>query len=114
MPKRFRFRSSFLRDLALLMFAGVVGWWAHGVNTPVQAQHSSSDTARGSGELGFQFGGAGLEGSLTLYNPENRTLYVYPSAAANSHINCAFSIHVERPGAPLERQNCPVGSLFSH
>ena len=101
------------RDAAMLLVAGVIGWWAHAGNTPVRAAGSSSDTSRDGGNLGFQFGGAGPEGSLSLYNPETKTLYVYPASAGNSHINCAYSIHVEKPGAPLERQNCAIGSVFS-
>lgn len=108
-------KQSLLRDLALLTFASALGWWAHGANTPVRAARASSDTARGAeGTLGFQFGGAGMEGSLTIYSPESHTLYVYPAASSNSHINCAYSIHVERPGAPIDRQNCPIGSPFAH
>ena len=103
-----------VRDAAMLLVAGVIGWWAHRSNTTVRAAATGSDTARDGGNLGFQFGGAGLEGSLTLYNPENKTLYVYPAASGNAHINCAYSIRVEKPGAPLERQNCAIGSAFSH
>ncbi len=104
-------QRSLLRDATLLIVAGAIGWWAHGANTAVRAA-GYSDTAREGSGFGFQFGGAGIEGSLTLYNPENRTLYVYPAASGNSHINCAYSIRVEKPGAPLERQNCAIGSAF--
>ena len=55
-----------------------------------------------------------MEGALTLYSPANHTLYVYPANSGSSHINCACSIHVEKPGAPIERTNCPVGSTFAH
>ena len=101
------------RDAAMLLAAGVIGWWAHSANTPVRAAGAGSSSSRDGGNIDFQFGGAGLEGSLTLYNPENKTLYVYPAGVGNSHINCAYSIHIEKPGAPLERQNCAIGSVFS-
>ncbi|HEY4355706.1 MAG TPA: hypothetical protein VGN16_08170 [Acidobacteriaceae bacterium] len=107
--------QSLVRDAALLFFAGALGWWAHGGNAVVHANGTSSDSARGAdNNLAFQFGGAGIEGGLTIYNRDNHTLYVYPSAINNNHINCAFSIHVEKPGAPLERSNCPIGGVFTH
>ena len=52
------------------------------------------------------------EQSLTVYNTESHTLYVYPRVTeGNSHISCEYSFRVSVPGAPMERQNCPVGSL---
>lgn len=107
--------QSLVRDAALLLVAGAVGWWAHGSNTAVYANGTSSDSARGADtNLAFQFGGAGIEGGLTIYNRDNHTLYVYPSTINNNHINCAYSIRVDKPGAPLERSNCPIGGVFSH
>ena len=112
--------KSVARDLCLLTAAAAIGWWAHGAAPAVSAQNrtSASDSRTRSGDLaeplGFQFGGAGIEGSLTLYNPANRTLYVYPSANGNSHINCAYSFHIDKPGGPIDRENCPVGSAFGH
>jgi hypothetical protein len=97
-----------LRDLALLAFAAALGWWAHGANTAV-----SADTlARYPDELAFQFGGTGLEGSLTLYSPSDHKLYVYPAAAGNAHISCAYSLKLDRAGMPIERTNCGPGSLY--
>ncbi len=106
---------SLLRDLVLVCLAVGIGWWARGGSFPVHAQHSSSssDSARdGGSSLGFQFGGTGLEGSLTLYNPANHTLYVYPAAASNSYINCAYTLRVESLGGPIRRENCAPGSPF--
>lgn len=110
--------KSLVRDVVMLGCAGAIGWWAHG-GASVLAQRSmahaaSSDAARGGDMLGFQFGGTEMRDSLTVYSPADHTLYVYPAALNNSHINCAFSLKVERPGAPIERENCPIGSLFSH
>jgi hypothetical protein len=97
-----------LRDLTLLAAAAAIGWWAHGANTAVQAQHNSSSDTRES-SLGFAYSGLGPDGQLTLYNSSNHTLYVYPSVgrSGSSHINCLYSVHVDAAGAPLERTNCP-------
>ena len=97
-----------LRDVTLLAAAAAIGWWAHGANTTVQAQHNAPEG------LGFEYGGLGPDGQLTLYNNANHTLYVYPSIgrSSSSHVSCLYSVHVERAGAPLERENCPVGSFF--
>jgi len=82
----------------------------------VQAQRaSSSSSARGAGDgnLAFQMTGAGPDASLTIYNPENHTLYVYSRVGAgNSQINCAYSFRITKPGAPLERENCPIGEFL--
>jgi len=104
-----------VRDLALLGVAVSVGWWVRGAGAPVLAQHSSSSSsARGSGgdeSLAFQFVGSGPQQSLAVFNPENHTLYVYPRVGeGNSHISCEYSFTINRPGAPMDRQNCPVGS----
>ncbi len=107
----------FLREFVLFAFAAAIGWWAHGANNGVQAQHNNSSEAsrnNADGSLAFQYGGLGPDGELTLYNSANHTLYVYPSVgrSGNSHINCLYSVRVDRPGAPLERENCPAGSFF--
>lgn len=99
---------SWIRDVALLACAAGIGWWARGVNQPVLADSSARE------DLGFQLGGTGIEGSLTLYSPATHTFYVYPTKTGNSHINCIYSLRVERPGGAIERENCPVGSTFSH
>ena len=108
----------FLRDLALLAAAAAIGWWAHGASPTVSAQSrgssSSPESSRlASDGLAFQLSGMGPETALTLYNSANHTLYVYPAANGNSHINCAFSFHIDRPGAPIDRENCPIGSAFA-
>ncbi len=106
-----------LRDLTLLATASAIGWWAHGANTAVHAQRNSPTASHASADaLGFEYGGLGPGGELTLYNAANRTLYVYPSVgrSTNSHITCLYSVRVDRPGAPLERENCATGSFFPH
>ena len=98
---------SLLRDFVLLAFAAALGWWAHSADTAVHAEpNRPSDEG-----LAFQFGGgANIYGSLTLYNPSTRTLYVYPSAVNSDHINCAYSLQIDRAGGPIQRTNCPMGS----
>jgi hypothetical protein len=108
---------SVVRDLVLVCVAVAVGWWCRGAGTPVLAQRSgSSSSARGSGNeenLAFQLVGAGPQASLTVYNPENKTLYVYSGiGAGSSYINCEVSFTVANPGAPIQRRNCPVGDLL--
>jgi len=106
-----RSRSA-IRDLALVCLAVAVGWWVRGAGTTVLAQRSSSSSSSRGGDsnLAFQVTGAGPDALLTVYNPDNRTLYMYPRIGlGNSHISCAYSFTVANPGAPIERANCPVG-----
>jgi hypothetical protein len=105
-----------VRDLAMLTFAAALGWWAHGANFGVHAQPAAADSSArgGDGGLEFQFNGSNIKDSLTIYNSGNHTLYVYPAASGSSYINCAYSFHIERPGGPIDRQNCPVGEFQPH
>lgn len=108
-----------IRDGVLVAIALAVGWWVRGADKSVLAQRSgSSSSARGGvsdATLGFQFQGPEPQQSLSIYNPENHTLYVYPRVGqGNAHISCEYSFRIERPGAPIDRQNCPVGEQFGH
>jgi hypothetical protein len=101
-----------VRDLTLVAIAVSAGWWLRGAGTTVLAQRSSSSSSsRGSDAvLEFQLSAGGPQSSLTVYSSANHTLYVYPRiGVGNSNINCEYSLTVERPGAPIERKNCPIG-----
>ncbi len=106
---------SVVRDLALVCLAVAIGWWWRGAGTTVLAQRSSSSSsARGSStgdsNLAFQFDAGGSQQSLALYDPANHTIYVYPRVGVgNAYINCEYSLTVAVPGAPIRRQNCPMG-----
>jgi hypothetical protein len=104
-----------VRDVVLLGIALSVGWWWRGAGTTVLAQRSSSSSLARGGDstLAFQMIGTGPDALLTVYSPDNRTLYMYPRiGAGSSTVNCAYSFKVSSPGAPLERENCPVGELL--
>jgi hypothetical protein len=96
-----------VRIIALAGIAVSAGWWLRGADTAVMAERSSSGSDAG---LGFQLSAGGPQSSLTVYNPANHTLYVYPRVGVgSSSINCEYSLTVNQPGAPIQRQNCPVG-----
>jgi hypothetical protein len=76
------------------------------------ASSSSASARGGGGNLAFQLVGNGPQQSLTVFNPEDHTLYVYPRVTeGNSHISCEYSFTVGRLGGPIDRQNCSVGDL---
>jgi hypothetical protein len=104
--------GSVIRDLALVCLAVAVGWWWRGAETTVLAQRSSSSSSSRGGDLNlaFQVTGAGPEALLTVYNPDNHTLYMYPRiGSGNSYISCSYIFRVGNPGAPIQRENCPIG-----
>jgi hypothetical protein len=106
--------ASVVRDLALLCLAVAVGWWCRGAGTTVLAQRSSGSSSPRDGDpvLRFQMTGTGPDALLTVYNADNRTLYMYPRiGSGSSTVNCAYSFRVSSPGAPLQRENCPIGEL---
>jgi hypothetical protein len=106
---------SLLRDVALLCVAILIGWWARGANTAVMAKAAGSGgsgAAGGDAGLAFQLMGSGPDQALAVYNQGNRTLYVYARVGAgNSSVGCTYSLTIERPGAAVRRENCPVGEL---
>ncbi len=109
--------GSVVRGLALVCLAVAVGWWARGAGTTVLAQRSSSSSSSSSrgGDTGleFQMIGAGPQAMLTVYNPGNRTLYVYQRIGqGDSNVSCSYSFTVSNPGGPIQRTNCPVGELL--
>ena len=104
------FHISRMSRMTLLAAAFLgAGWWLRGLALPaVHAQRTGEDSG-----LAFQLSGIGPETALTVWNASNRTLYVYQGAVAgSSNVNCSFSFQIERPGAPIQRHNCPIGSLF--
>jgi len=106
---------SVVRDLVLICLAVAVGWWGRDAGKPVLAQRSSSSSSSrgasiGDSNLSFQFDSGGPQQSLSVYDSANRTIYVYPRVGVgNSYINCEYSLTITIPGAPIQRQNCPMG-----
>jgi hypothetical protein len=104
---------SLLRDVALLCVAVLIGWWARGANTAVKAAGAGGSSASsGDAGLAFQLMGSGPDQALAVFNPGNRTLYVYARVGAgNSSVGCSYSLTIANPGAAVRRNNCPVGEL---
>ncbi len=106
---------SVIRDLALVCLAVAVGWWGRDAGKPVLAQRSSSSSSSrgmstGDSNLAFQFDAGGSQQSLAVYDPDKHTIYVYPRVGVgNTYINCEYSLTITVPGAPIQRQNCPIG-----
>lgn len=98
-----------LRDVLLLMLAVAAGWWIRGADKPVLADRSAPVDAN----LSFQLSGTGSGQSLAIYNPPSHTVYIYPRIGeGNAHVNCEYSFTIERPGAPIQRQNCSVAPQY--
>lgn len=99
------------RIIAVAGIAVSVGWWLRSADTAVTAGRSSPSSNSGSDAgLEFQLSAGGPQSSLTVYNPSNHTLYVYPRVGVgNSSISCEYSLTVSQPGAAIQRRNCPVG-----
>ena len=100
-----RIRELF-RDVILVAAAAAVGWWCHG--TSVHAERGA-DSA---GNLAFQFL-PGDQPTLSVYSPEDRTIYIYPHVATgNSHIGCLYMFHMRQLGGAIDRENCKAGSML--
>ena len=90
-----------LRSGAFVVAAMAIGWWAHNS----AAVHASSAPA---GELSFQFVKSDLNNALTVYDAGARVLYVYQGASATgaATVNCSYMFHINKAGAPIQRENC--------
>ena len=97
-------KSPHLREVLIALAALTIGWWAHSTR-PVQAQSA------GPASLNFEFNNIGPSTSLSLYNPADNTIYVYPISVSNNRINCSFRVRLGVLGGPVERENCPRASL---
>jgi hypothetical protein len=86
-----------LRDGVLIALAFAIGWWAHNTRA-VHAQNS---------DVFFQFESLNPNSALSLYYPEQQTIYVYqPAAVGYSTLNCAFLFKLGTPGGKIQRQPC--------
>jgi hypothetical protein len=91
--------TPWLRDGIGLALAFAIGSWAHSGRT-AEAQ---------SANVLFQLQGLGNGTSLSLYYPDQRTIYVYANAMTGfSKLNCAYEFRLGDPGGPVQRQNCKV------
>ena len=96
-----KFRPSLYLAATLAFFAGwqTSQWYSHR-NQPVHAQR---DTVL------YQFQDVSGGSAVTLYYPDTRTIYVYPSVAVGNNIRgCTFSLKLGRPGDPIRREQCPI------
>ena len=101
MPTQFRWPHAALIALAL-----GAGWLLH---RPTQTARAAEIPPSPS----FQFSNAAGEGTLSLYNPADNTIYVYSGVLGGSGQRyCTFALKLTRVGGAIERKNCPVGSAL--
>jgi hypothetical protein len=80
-----------------------LGYWLAGARTV----HASGD------EVQFELQGVSENSSLLVYQPANKTVYVYRAAmTGNSELQCNFQFELTKPGGVIHRRNCSVQSLL--
>lgn len=92
----------------LLALAGVLafGFW---LGTCGAVKASSNDSY---GDVEFQLTGVNETNSLLVYQPRNKTIYVYRGATlGNSELQCSFMFQLNRPGDVIRRIPCAVANL---
>ena len=90
----------------LALVALALGMWLGNV----RAARASSYA--GDGELQFQLTGLNENSSLLVYQPSNRTVYVYQGAMTGSAlIGCSHMFHLGKPGEPIRRENCAITTM---
>ncbi len=83
-----------------------LGYWL-GSERPVKADSSSGSAVE------FQLTGVNDASSLLVYQPSEKTVYVYRGATVgNATVQCSFKYVLGAPGGAIQRVNCPVGSAF--
>jgi hypothetical protein len=92
------------REVLIALAALAIGWLAHD-SRPVHAAEPPA--------VYYQFSGEGPGTSLSVYNPADGTIYVYQGiTTGNSNRYCTYSLRLGKLGGPIDRQNCPIGSLL--
>lgn len=93
--------SGRLVNCVLVLAAIAIGWWAHG---GIAVDAGSAPV----GELSFQFVKSDLNNALTVYDSSQHVLYVYQGASATgaATVNCSYMFHINKAGAPIQRENC--------
>ena len=87
-------------NVVLMAVAFVIGWWAHG-GQRLQAQST--------GDVFFQLKGISPDNALILYYPDQQAIYVYQGVlTGNSFLPCTYKFQLGKPGAPVNRNICPV------
>jgi hypothetical protein len=91
------------REALIALAALAIGWWAHDSRSVHAAEPPT---------VYYQFSGEGPGTSLSLYNPADGTIYVYQGVTTGySYRYCTYSFRLGKLGGPVERQNCPIGTL---
>lgn len=95
--------KEWLRNLLAIVGLVAVGFWL-GSNNSVKAATS---------DVEFQLTGVNETSSLLVYQPSNKTVYVYRGATVGgSTVQCSFKYQLSAPGEPIQRVNCPIGSAL--
>ena len=93
-----------LLAVAIILAAGY--WMGNGGQVHAAGYSTGSDVQ-------FQLTGVNENSSLLVYQPGNRTVYVYRGATVgNATVQCSFKYILGEPGGAIQRVNCPVGSAF--
>lgn len=102
-----------LAAFAFITLAAAAGWVAHAPIRSVYADSKHSSEYVSTSARMFQISGSAGHADLTVYEPELKRLYVYRDiTGGNSHVNCSYMVTFTRPGGPIDRANCEVGSAY--
>jgi len=95
-----------LRNALAVMGLVAIGYW-FGASRVVRADSSSGNGVE------FQLTGVSDMSTLLVYQPSEKSVYVYRGATAgNATVQCSFKFVLGAPGGAIQRVNCPVGSAF--
>jgi hypothetical protein len=97
-----------VRNGLALLGVLALGFWL-GAGRTVKA----SGYDPGGGDVQFQLTGLNETGSLLVYQPSTKAVYVYRGAmVGNSSLQCNFKFQMDRPGGVIYRVPCPVQSAI--
>lgn len=83
-----------------------LGFWLGNGRTVKASSYDSN------GDVEFQLTGVNETSSLLVYQPRNKTIYVYRGATlGNSELQCSFMFQLSRPGDVIRRVPCAVANL---
>lgn len=100
--------SQWIRNGLALAGALALGWWFGAAGTV-----KASGYDQRAGDVQFQLTGVNESSSLLIYQPWNKTVYVYQGATTgNSNLQCGFKFELGAPGGAIQRTNCAAHTLL--
>lgn len=99
--------SAWTKNCLAMVGVLAIGFWL-GAGRSVKASGNNYG-----GDVEFQLTGVNETSSLLVYQPGEKTVYVYQGAnTGNASLQCSYMFQLDRPGNVIHRANCGPSQLI--